>query len=323
MDKKGDIEVCNLQNCKLNEPSPRGNQRPLKRGVAQSCTRGNFKMASVSEGVLFGMGNPLLDISADVPASYLEKYSLKPNDAILAEEKHMPIYGELVKDFQPVQYIAGGATQNSIRVAQWMLQKERATSYVGCVGTDDFSEKLRTQAEGDGVRVSYLQTSEHATGTCACLITGKVRSLVANLGAANHYKKDHLMLPENWGLVEGSKYAYIGGFFLTVSPESILEVGKHCAETNKYFMMNLSAPFIPLAFKDPLLEALPYIDVLFGNEAEADALSKSLGFGTNDIKEIMKKAEVLPKVNQNRKRVVIFTQGPGPILVCQDGQVSL
>ena len=41
----------------------------------------------IPEGVIYGMGNPLLDISADVPTEYLEKHGLKPNDAILAEPK--------------------------------------------------------------------------------------------------------------------------------------------------------------------------------------------------------------------------------------------
>lgn len=56
------------------------------------------------------------------------------------------------------------------------------------------------------------------------------------------------------------------GFFLTVSPESILTVAKHAAENNKTFMMNLSAPFIPQFFTERLLSVLPYIDILFGNE---------------------------------------------------------
>lgn len=45
------------------------------------------------------------------------RYGLKENDAILAEDKHIPMYQELVEYF-PVEYIAGGATQNSIKVAQ-------------------------------------------------------------------------------------------------------------------------------------------------------------------------------------------------------------
>uniref|UniRef100_A0A8C0W0E4 Adenosine kinase n=1 Tax=Castor canadensis TaxID=51338 RepID=A0A8C0W0E4_CASCN len=40
------------------------------------------------ENILFGMGNPLLDISAVVDKDFLDKYSLKPNDQILAEDKH-------------------------------------------------------------------------------------------------------------------------------------------------------------------------------------------------------------------------------------------
>ena len=50
--------------------------------------------------------------------------------------------------------------------------------------------------------------------------------------------------PENWALVEAARVVYSAGFFITVSPESILLVAKHCAEHSKTYCMNLSAPFI-------------------------------------------------------------------------------
>ena len=56
------------------------------------------------------------------------------------------------------------------------------------------------------------------------------------------------------------------GFFLTVSPESILKVAKHVSDNNKVFCMNLSAPFISQFFKEDLMKIMPYVDVLFGNE---------------------------------------------------------
>lgn len=37
---------------------------------------------------------------------------------------------------------------------------------------------------------------------------------------------------------------YSAGFFITVSPESIMAAAKHCAENDKTYCMNLSAPFI-------------------------------------------------------------------------------
>eukprot|EP00967_Tisochrysis_lutea_P144531 scaffold269968_cov21-Tisochrysis_lutea.AAC.1 len=51
-----------------------------------------------------------------------------------------------------VEYIAGGAGQNSVRVAQWMLQVPNATAYMGCVGADDFANRMTEQAKKDGVQ---------------------------------------------------------------------------------------------------------------------------------------------------------------------------
>lgn len=44
-------------------------------------------------GLLLGLGNPLLDIIARTEHTFLEKYDLKPNDAIIADEiKHKDLY---------------------------------------------------------------------------------------------------------------------------------------------------------------------------------------------------------------------------------------
>ncbi|ONK69553.1 uncharacterized protein A4U43_C05F24180 [Asparagus officinalis] len=44
-----------------------------------------------------------------------------------------------------VEYIAGGATQNAIRVAQWMFQTPGATSFMGCIGKDKFGEEMKIE----------------------------------------------------------------------------------------------------------------------------------------------------------------------------------
>ncbi len=41
------------------------------------------------------MGNPLLDIISEVNHEFLEKYGLKLDNAILAEEKHVSMYKEM------------------------------------------------------------------------------------------------------------------------------------------------------------------------------------------------------------------------------------
>uniref|UniRef100_A0A673UKM0 Adenosine kinase n=1 Tax=Suricata suricatta TaxID=37032 RepID=A0A673UKM0_SURSU len=221
---------------------------------------------ALSENILFGMGNPLLDITATVDKDFLDKYSLKPNDQILAEDKHKELFDELVKKFK-VEYHAGGSTQNSIKVAQWMIQQpHKAATFFGCIGIDRFGEILKKKAAEAHIDAYYYEQNEQTTGTCAVCITGDNRSLVANLAAANCYKKEkHLDMEKNWTLVEKARVFYI---------------------------------------------------------AEAATFAREQGFETEDIKEIAKKAQALPKVNPKRQRIVIFTQGRDDTIMATEGEVT-
>jgi len=270
--------------------------------------------------VLLGMGNPLLDISATVKAEMLTKHELKANDAILTEKE--TVFEELKESYK-VDYIAGGATQNSIRVAQWVLggqAKPDLCSYMGCVGKDDSSAKLEEKAKECGVKVAY-QYSEKPTGRCAVLITGQDRSLVTKLDAANNFTVAHLEVPDNWALVKSAKTVYSAGFFLTVSTESMLKVAKECAANNRTYCLNLSAPFLCQFFKDQMDSVLPFTDIVFGNETEAAAYAEAHSLGTTSIPEIAMKIAQLPKENGSRSRLVVITQGAENVVAVQHGQV--
>jgi len=271
---------------------------------------------------LLGMGNPLLDISAPVGPEMLEKYGLKNGDAILAEEKHQPLFGEMAK--QPeVQYIAGGATQNSIRVAQWMLQTPGATAYMGCVGKDGNGDLLRKACEKDGVATYYMVDESTPTGVCATLINGVERSLCTNLNAANNYKVDHCKRPEHWKVIEGAKIIYSAGFFVTVSQESIREASREQARSGQIYCMNLSAPFLMEVppFKACFVDTMPYVDFLFGNETEARTWAQTQGWDTTDVSFIATRLSLVPSAKKT-KRTVVITQGCDPTIVAVNGHVK-
>lgn len=272
------------------------------------------------EGAILGMGNPLLDISADVPLEVLERYGVTLNNAILAEEKHLPLYSELISNY-PVQYIAGGATQNSIRVAQWMIKVPGSTAYFGAVGTDAYGQTLERCALQDGVRVIYQKNPEVATGTCAVLINGRERSLIANLGAANTFSPAHLETTDAQDAISKAKLIYISGFFLTVSVESLLTVTKRAVEENKIFALNLAAPFLIQFFADQMAAAMPYTDFVFANESEAAAYGEAKDYG-NDIETVALKLAAQPKASGTRPRIVVFTQGSRPTIVASGGVVT-
>lgn len=80
---------------------------------------------------------------------------------------------------------------------------------MGCVGIDKYSKILEDRATTDGLNVRYQYTDQESTGTCAVLITGKERSLCANLAAANCFLPSHIEKPENRHLIDIAKYIYI------------------------------------------------------------------------------------------------------------------
>ncbi|SCV02072.1 LAMI_0G15632g1_1 [Lachancea mirantina] len=258
------------------------------------------------------LGNPLLDIQATVKPEYLAQYELKANDAILvdaqSQDPKLKIYDELV-ELGNAKFVAGGAAQNTARGAAYVLGKGQV-AYFGSVGDDKFSAKLLAENESAGVTTLYQVQPEIGTGKCAALITGHNRSLVTDLGAANHFTPDHL--DKHWDVVEKADLFYVGGFHLTVSPEAIVKLGKYAQENKKPFVMNLSAPFIPQFFKSAVEQTLPYTTFVIANESEAEAYAESFGLpcAKDDLVAIARHI-----VNGSNERTVIFTHGLEPTVV--------
>uniref|UniRef100_A0A1A9WIL5 Adenosine kinase n=1 Tax=Glossina brevipalpis TaxID=37001 RepID=A0A1A9WIL5_9MUSC len=282
----------------------------------------NFQlMEKLREHLLIGFGNPLLDIAATVANELLKKYNLKKDDAILARHEHKHLCKYLHEKYN-AEFIAGGSVQNTLRVCQWILQKPRVATFFGCVGKDNYATILEKKAIEDGLNVCYQYTDEAPTGTCAVLITGTHRSLCAHLAAANHFTLEHLQKPENRQLWESAEYFYISGFFLTVSPPSIMEVARHSHKHNGAFMMNLSAPFVSQHFKEALMVAMPYVDLLFGNKDEVETFARELSWHTENLEEVGQKIVALHKADGERKRIVVITQGSQPVLLFHGNSIK-
>lgn len=154
-----------------------------------------------------------IDIQAYGDEALLAKYDLKANDAILAEEKHKPLYEDLLTNYD-AKLIAGGAAQNTARGAQYMLPPNSVV-YLGGAGDDKYSAILHDAVKQAGLRVEYRVDASKPTGRCGAIITGHNRSLCTDLGAADHYDLDHLKKPEIWSLVENAEFYYVGGFHFT------------------------------------------------------------------------------------------------------------
>eukprot|EP01061_Rhynchopus_euleeides_P003669 TRINITY_DN1296_c0_g1_i2.p1 TRINITY_DN1296_c0_g1~~TRINITY_DN1296_c0_g1_i2.p1 ORF type:complete len:362 (+),score=76.60 TRINITY_DN1296_c0_g1_i2:217-1302(+) len=264
---------------------------------------------------VIGFGHPLLDISTHVDTGYLEKYHVSPGQTMLANPDQLSVYQD-ISERPDVEYVPGGATMNAIRVCQWLLPG--SCRYSGTIGSDQFGSVLLESLKKAGVTPLLERNSEHPTGTCACLIVGKERSLIANLGAAIQFSMKHFNSPDVQQAIQRAGIFYSAGFFLNTasSPEAPLAIAKHCAEQGKVFAMNLSAPYLCDAFKDVWSEVMPYVDYLFGNKNDALAYSSAQGWGaTGDHLSVAMRLAQTEKKNNSRPRVVIVTHGSDPTVV--------
>ncbi|KAF9478076.1 adenosine kinase [Pholiota conissans] len=257
---------------------------------------------------LFCMGNPLLDMQVRDGEVLLEKYGLKANDAILAEEKHAHIYEDLVSNYD-VTYVAGGAAQNAARGAAYVLPAGSVV-YTGAVGDDGLAEQLKEANKREGLDQVYQVKAGEKTGACAVVITGHHRSLVTTLRVAEKFDKSHLSSPTVAPLIDNAKFFYVEGYFLTHGVESALELSTKASAAGKTFVLNISAPFIAQFFGAQLSQIIPYTDIIVGNEAEAEAWASANGYpNITDLPGIARAVALLPKVNASRPRTVVFTHG--------------
>merc|ERR1719420_2024334 len=204
-----------------------------------------------------------------------------------------------------------------------MLQQPGATAYMGCVGDDEYSNKMKEVMKSDGVNALYMVDKSVPTGTCAVCITGNDRSLVANLSAANNYKASHCQESSNWAVVSGAKIIYSAGFFATVSAEAIALASKEAAKTGATYCMNLSAPFLMQVppFKKVFVDTIPYVDFLFGNETEAQTWAETEGWDTKDVSFIATRLSLIPSA-KGKHRYVVITQGADSTIVAHNGHCT-
>ena len=125
----------------------------------------------MTRGMLFGIGNPLLDILAKVAPGYVGRWNLDSNAQINASEEHLALFEEVVNFFE-VEYVPGGCTLNTLRVCQWLMSSNSSsTVFSGCIGNDRFGKILENRILKEGVETSFIKSENSPTGKAVSLIT--------------------------------------------------------------------------------------------------------------------------------------------------------
>jgi adenosine kinase len=270
-------------------------------------------MVTQAQGLLC-IGNPLIELHAEIPLGVLDRFGIPVNSTITAEERHMPLR-ELLETSYQVEYAPGGgaattamAVRTLCRISDGGRMTESAdkdersfpVALLGGVGRDVLAYKLRELLHEAEVQPLFSDSISQSTGWRAVLRADRAgvggdrdglgpapgedpdarsghpgRSIAcATFSGAAREYKLDHLRFKVWESVEAARVVYVDSLFLTVSAESAKSVAEYCAKMGNTFCLNLSAPFLCRYFYDRVLTLLPYTDFLMGSEAEFLALAE-------------------------------------------------
>lgn len=263
------------------------------------------------------VGSPLLDITSECDQTTLDTYQLRPDNCVRSTGAHDRLFLQLL-DSPGRRLDSGGSALNSAKIAKWVLGERGSVSFAGCVGDDDFASLLRRSLQDSGVEPILVSFRGQQTGVCACLLSpGGGRSLVTRHGASALFSADHLQEEAISRRLEAADCIFVVGYFLAHSPDVVRGLAERCT-SSQLFSLSLSAEYICREYADILLDILPRVDILVGNEAEIRALAKAAAFEETLTIENCVRAIAKLRSSNSGCRTVVVTRGAEPVILLEE-----
>lgn len=219
----------------------------------------------------------MLDILAVGDAIVDKIISFDETDAVM--QKILPVKGlffeatpeehTYLRNQPALAYYAGGSAANTVRDMALLQQK---TGFVGVTGTDDEGGFFQDSLVQYGVRSYLRQTSSDKTGCSVVMVhPDKDRTQCARACASLLLTTDDVQDV----YLKQTRSVMTEGYMLNRRPDLVEDIilrAKQCGVKN-YF--TLSDVHCVQNKRDLILRLLPYIDIVFGNEFEFEALNLS------------------------------------------------
>ena len=221
---------------------------------------------------VFGVGNALVDILAQVPDEFVAGFELQKGGMTLMDsEQQAGVLNKL--EHSSLQLASGGSAANTM-VA--IAQSGGTGVYIGRVAHDPHGEFYKTDMNEVGIEfpVELAPEASYPTGTSVILTTPDAeRTMCTHLGISTSLAKTDV----NFDLLAQSKISYVEGYLWhsedpkSVCIETFEQSKKHGVKTSFTF----SDPFLVDAFADDFARIVDeYCDIIFCN---ADELRKFIG----------------------------------------------
>ncbi len=253
---------------------------------------------------VYGVGNALVDIQAQVPDSVLEDLRFAKGIMTLVDEAAQEQV--LAKLGQTWHRCAGGSAANTI---MGIADFGGTVAYTGKVGQDEIGEFFLTDMRKMGVQIETPPTAGQ-TGTCVVLITEDAqRTMLTNLALSATLSPADISESQ----IKQSKYVYIEGYLF--GDDATRAAALHAIDLAKKHgvkvALTVSDPFLIQYHKAEFLRLIEGpVDLLFCNLDEARALTG-----------LIDPVECAHEIHRHAANVALTLGGEGSLLM-HDGEVT-
>ena len=254
---------------------------------------------------IIAIGNPIVDISAQVDKESIQKYRLKWGETVFANQSNIGFFDEL-ESKPEVSYIPGGSIQNTLRVCSWVLNMEPQNygkyqiTMLGATGKDKYKDKIINALSSAGVKNLLQEIPDKLTSRCGVGIYKRERCLLPEIIASNCLTKE--FVSEHQNEIMANDVLLIEGYFLQEKFDICKELCMEFKKENKNIILTLSAVFMVQVHHDKIMEIAQDADMVIGNMDEFEAF---VGGGQSK-KDILEKGhkQLIPK-----NRLFVATDG--------------
>ena len=262
---------------------------------------------------MIAIGNPIVDISAEITRQILDQFHLSFGQTVFANQSNVGFYKEL-ENMPQVTYIPGGSIQNTLRVMAWCLYMNPdnarffKVTMLGATGKDNYRDKIINAFNKSGVNHILQIIPNLQTSRCGVGIHQKERCLLPEIRASNCLTEEFV----NEHLDEIMKHdaLLIEGYFLQEKYDLCLNLCTKFKDQRKLVILTLSAITIVQQHYDKVMEIANYCDIIVGNMAEIEALA---GINNIDYKTTFEK--VSKNLTIKKERLFVVTHGSKGVIL--------
>jgi sugar/nucleoside kinase (ribokinase family) len=220
---------------------------------------------------LCGLGNAIVDIFLEVTEDEFKLLGFERGGMQLVDLNEQKLLLQRHQHEEP-KLVSGGSVANSV-IAFAQLGGE--AGFIGCVGDDRYGLFYTNEFEELGIDMGNPVIVNEATGTCVCIITPDAeRTMRTCLAVSSHLAARHV----DEERIKNSEWLFIEGYVFAnpATGQTAIRQAVEIAKKHKTrIALTCSDAFVINVFGAAFHEALKHADLLFANETEACALTKT------------------------------------------------